>query len=120
MAALPPHAPLPSFVGVSDSPALTNGQVYNPLHRVVVSGDEARYSAILFSLPVDGAAVRPLDEAVDGDHPAMYRPFDYGEYAVFCYLPENMTPEVMKHAHKLEAFAAVRTTTTASASASAP
>lgn len=97
--------------------ALTNGQVYNPLHRVVVSGDEARYSAILFSLPVDGAAVRPLDEAVDGDHPAMYRPFDYGEYAVFCYLPENMTPEVMKHAHKLEAFAAVRTTTTASSSA---
>jgi isopenicillin N synthase-like dioxygenase len=82
---------------------LTNGRVFNPLHRVVISGDKTRYSSILFSSPKDDVIVRAIEEAVDAEHPAVYRPFEYGEYVVFCY-----TPEIARHPKKLEAFAAVR------------
>ncbi|KAJ1258883.1 hypothetical protein BS78_10G110000 [Paspalum vaginatum] len=82
---------------------LTNGQVFNPLHRVVMTGDKTRYSSILFSSPNDDVIVRAIDEAVDADHPAAYKPFEYGEYVVSCYKPENL-----RHTKKLEAFAAVR------------
>lgn len=83
---------------------LTNGRVFNPLHRVVMAGGEkTRYSSILFSSPKDDVVVRAIDEAVDAEHPAVYRPFEYGEYVVFCY-----RPEMIQHPKKLEAFAAVR------------
>ncbi|RCV21154.1 hypothetical protein SETIT_4G115300v2 [Setaria italica] len=83
---------------------LTNGRVFNPLHRVVMAGgDKTRYSSILFSSPKDDIVVRAIDEAVGADHPAAYRPFEYGEYVVFCY-----KPEMIQHRKKLEAFAAVR------------
>ncbi|KAL6846915.1 hypothetical protein ACP4OV_022768 [Aristida adscensionis] len=77
--------------------ALSNGQVYSPLHRVVVAGDRTRYSAILFASPRDDFVVQAVDEAVDADHPAIFRPFKYGDYYVFCYnthnnqrLPDNL------------------------------
>ncbi|CAD6339621.1 unnamed protein product [Miscanthus lutarioriparius] len=82
---------------------LTNGRVFNPLHRVVMSGDKTRYSSILFSSPKDDVIVRAIEETVDTEHPAVYRPFEYGEYVVFCY-----KPEIVRHPNKLEAFAAVR------------
>jgi isopenicillin N synthase-like dioxygenase len=82
---------------------LTNGRVFNPLHRVVMSGDKTRYSSILFSSPKDDVIVRAIDEAVDAQHPAVYRPFEYGEYVVFCY-----KPEMLRRTNKLDAFAAVR------------
>ncbi|WVZ81692.1 hypothetical protein U9M48_029041 [Paspalum notatum var. saurae] len=81
---------------------LTNGQVFNPLHRVVMTGDKTRYSSILFSSPNDDVIVRAIDQTVDADHPAVYRPFEYGEYVVSCYTPENV-----RHPKKLEAYAAV-------------
>ncbi|KAL6839626.1 hypothetical protein ACP4OV_030565 [Aristida adscensionis] len=83
--------------------ALTNGQVFNPLHRVVVAGEATRYSSILFSSPQDSVVVRPIDQTVDAEHPAVYKPFEYGEYVVLCYKPENL-----RMANKLEAFAGVR------------
>ncbi|OEL32378.1 putative 2-oxoglutarate-dependent dioxygenase AOP1.2 [Dichanthelium oligosanthes] len=81
---------------------LTNGRVFNPLHRVVMAGDKTRYSSILFSSPNDDVIVRAIDERVDAEHPAAYKPFEYGEYVVFCY-----TPEMLQHPKKLEAYAAV-------------
>ncbi|CAL5052274.1 unnamed protein product [Urochloa decumbens] len=83
--------------------ALTNGRVFNPLHRVVMTGDRTRYSSILFSSPKDDVVVRAIDEAVDAEHPSAYRPFEYGEFVVFCY-----KPEMLRHTKKLEAFAALR------------
>jgi isopenicillin N synthase-like dioxygenase len=82
---------------------LTNGRVFNPLHRVVMSGDKTRYSSILFSSPKDDVVVRAMEGAVDAEHPAVYRPFEYGEYVVFCY-----KPEMLLRTNKLDAFAAVR------------
>ncbi|CAN6178519.1 unnamed protein product [Urochloa humidicola] len=83
--------------------ALTNGRVFNPLHSVVMmAGDKTRYSSILFSSPKDDVVVRAIDEAVDAEHPASYRPFEYGEYVVFCY-----KPEMLRHPKKLEAYAAL-------------
>ncbi|CAN6170344.1 unnamed protein product [Urochloa humidicola] len=97
--ALPPGAFL---VLAGDSfKALTNGRVFNPLHSVVMmAGEKTRYSSILFSSPKDDVVVRPIDEAVDAEHPAAYRPFEYGEYVVFCY-----KPEMLRHPKKLEAYA---------------
>ncbi|CAL5047190.1 unnamed protein product [Urochloa decumbens] len=83
--------------------ALTNGRVFNPLHRVVMTGDKTRYSSILFSSPKDDVVVRAIDGAVDAEHPAAYKPFEYGEYVVFCY-----KPEMLRHTKKLEAFAALQ------------
>ncbi|CAN6201864.1 unnamed protein product [Urochloa humidicola] len=84
--------------------ALTNGRVFNPLHRVVMTGDKTRYSSILFSSPKDDVIVRAIDESVDAEHrPAAFKPFEYGEYVVFCY-----KPDMLRHPKKLEAFAALQ------------
>lgn len=69
--------------------ALTNDQVFSPLHRVVVAGDKTRYSSIFFASPRDDFVVEAVDKAVDADHPAIFRPFEYGEYYAFCYNTEN-------------------------------
>ncbi|CAN6198073.1 unnamed protein product [Urochloa humidicola] len=101
-----PALPLGAFLVLAGDTfkALTNGRVFNPLHSVVMmAGDKTRYSSILFSSPKDDVIVRAIDEAVDTEHPAAYRPFEYGEYVVFCY-----KPEMLQHRKKLEAFAALR------------
>ncbi|KAF8689655.1 hypothetical protein HU200_041717 [Digitaria exilis] len=81
---------------------LTNGRVYSPLHRVVISGEKTRYSCILFSNPKDDAVVRAVDGAVDAQHPAVYKAFGYAEYIAFCF-----TREQYRNPNKVEAFAAV-------------
>ncbi|CAO2152403.1 unnamed protein product [Urochloa humidicola] len=81
---------------------LTNGRVFSPLHRVVVAGDETRYSCILFSNPGDDVIVRAVSGAVDAQHPAVYRPFEYTKYLGFIFNKEQY-----KNPNKLETFAAV-------------
>nr|CAB3489621.1 unnamed protein product [Digitaria exilis] len=81
---------------------LTNGRVYSPLHRVVISGEKTRYSCILFSNPKDDAVVRAVDGAVDAQHPAVYKAFGYAEFIAFCF-----TREQYRNPNKVEAFAAV-------------
>ncbi|CAN6371409.1 unnamed protein product [Urochloa humidicola] len=81
---------------------LTNGRVFSPLHRVVVAGDETRYSCILFSNPGDDVIVQAVSGAVDAEHPAVYRPFEYSKYLGFIFNKEQY-----KNPNKLETFAAV-------------
>lgn len=60
--------------------AWTNGRLYSPYHRVMMSGSKTRYSATFFSTPKEGYIIKALEELVDEEHPLLYKPFDYSEY----------------------------------------
>lgn len=63
--------------------AWTNGGVYCPNHRVMMSGDEARYSVALFSYPKPGYVVKSPEEIVDEEHPLLFKPFKYLDFLHF-------------------------------------
>ncbi|KAK6143564.1 hypothetical protein DH2020_023912 [Rehmannia glutinosa] len=54
--------------------AWTNGRLHAPYHRVMVTGDEARLSVGLFSVPKSGYIMKAPDEMVDEDHPILLKP----------------------------------------------
>ncbi|XP_065869144.1 probable 2-oxoglutarate-dependent dioxygenase AOP1 [Euphorbia lathyris] len=60
--------------------AWTNGRLYSPYHRVMMSGKERRYSTSLFSVPREGYIIRAVEELVDEQHPLICQPFDYTDY----------------------------------------
>ena len=60
--------------------AWTNGRLHSPLHRVTLTGDEARYSIGLFSVPKEGSIIKAPDEMVDDDHPLLYKPYDHHKF----------------------------------------
>ncbi|XP_022983670.1 probable 2-oxoglutarate-dependent dioxygenase AOP1 [Cucurbita maxima] len=65
--------------------AWTNGRLYSPYHRVVMSGEKARYSAGLFSIPKAGYMIKAPKELVDEEHPLLFNPFDHVEFLQFYY-----------------------------------
>ncbi|KAL9992045.1 putative isopenicillin N synthase [Helianthus debilis subsp. tardiflorus] len=46
----------------------------------MMTGNEARYSLGLFSVPKPGYVTRTPDELVDEEHPLLFNPFDYDEF----------------------------------------
>ncbi|CAK9174661.1 unnamed protein product [Ilex paraguariensis] len=70
------------FIGESFS-AWANGRLHSPFHRVMMSGNKARYSVGLFSIPKPGCIIKAPEELVDEDHPLLFKPFDYAEYIRF-------------------------------------
>ncbi|KAK3439294.1 hypothetical protein EUGRSUZ_C04147 [Eucalyptus grandis] len=52
----------------------SNGRLYSPVHRVVMSGTRARYSVILFSAMK--GVIRCPGELVDEQHPLLFKPFE--------------------------------------------
>ncbi|KAK6125159.1 hypothetical protein DH2020_041100 [Rehmannia glutinosa] len=54
--------------------AWTNGRLHAPYHRVMVTGDEARFSVGLFSIPKSGYIMKAPEEMVDEDHPLLFKP----------------------------------------------
>ncbi|KAJ3695336.1 hypothetical protein LUZ60_000713 [Juncus effusus] len=82
--------------------AWTNGFVHAPYHRIAVGGKVARYSSILFSVPGENdGLVQVIDELVDNDHPALFKPYDYNEYVRFCAVEKDKVED------KLVAFCGV-------------
>uniref|UniRef100_A0A7N0RBQ8 Fe2OG dioxygenase domain-containing protein n=1 Tax=Kalanchoe fedtschenkoi TaxID=63787 RepID=A0A7N0RBQ8_KALFE len=76
------------IVMVGDSfHAWTNGRVYSAFHRVMMTGNEARYSAGLFSIPKAGYTIRAPEELVDDQHPQLYKPFDHVAFLGYYYTP---------------------------------
>ncbi|XP_030549995.2 probable 2-oxoglutarate-dependent dioxygenase AOP1 [Rhodamnia argentea] len=80
-----------SFLGWS------NGRLYCPRHRVMMSGHEARHSIGIFS-SVEGT-IRCPDELVDEQHPLLFKPFD-ADGLVRIYA----TPEGQNGASALKTF----------------
>ncbi|XP_047956451.1 probable 2-oxoglutarate-dependent dioxygenase AOP1 [Salvia hispanica] len=71
--------------------AWTNGRLHAPYHRVLVSGDEARYSIGLFSNPKEGCVIEAPSELVDEDHPLLYKPFNHIKFMDFYYSDAGRT-----------------------------
>ncbi|KAI5675167.1 hypothetical protein M9H77_06117 [Catharanthus roseus] len=65
--------------------AWSNGRLYSAYHRVMMSGNDSRYSAGLFSIPKAGYIVKAPEELVDEDHPLLFKPFDHVEFLSFYY-----------------------------------
>ncbi|KAL4388318.1 hypothetical protein GQ457_09G008960 [Hibiscus cannabinus] len=60
-----------------------NGGLCPTYHRVMVKGNEARYSAGMFAAPRGGYRVKTPEELVDDKNPGLFKPFDYEEYLGF-------------------------------------
>ncbi|XVF25060.1 hypothetical protein REPUB_Repub13aG0181100 [Reevesia pubescens] len=60
-----------------------NGRLSPPNHRVIMTGNKARYSAGLFAGPRGGYQVKAPEEVVDEANPLLFKPFDYEEFAAF-------------------------------------
>ncbi|RDX97687.1 putative 2-oxoglutarate-dependent dioxygenase AOP1.2, partial [Mucuna pruriens] len=65
--------------------AWSNGRLHSAFHRVMMSGNEARYSAGLFSVPKGGSIIKAPEELVDEEHPLLFKPFDHVEFLNYYY-----------------------------------
>ncbi|KAJ1404162.1 Oxoglutarate/iron-dependent dioxygenase [Sesbania bispinosa] len=70
--------------------AWTNGRVHTPLHRVMVSGNETRFSVGLFTVPNPGYIVKAPEELVTEEHPLLFKPFVHSEFMKFLRSSENV------------------------------
>ncbi|KAK3137925.1 hypothetical protein QOZ80_5AG0362230 [Eleusine coracana subsp. coracana] len=77
--------------------AWTNDRLHAPFHRITVSGDVTRYSAILFSVP--NFMIHVPDELLDDQHPLRFKPHDNNDYIRFC-----VSEEGARHEDKLKAY----------------
>ncbi|XP_028766296.1 probable 2-oxoglutarate-dependent dioxygenase AOP1 [Neltuma alba] len=98
-----PSSPHSFVVMIGDSfRAWTNGRLYSAFHRVMMTGNEARYSAGLFSIPKGGYMVKAPEELVDEEHPLMFKPFDHVEFLKYYY-----TEEAQRQKFALKAYCGV-------------
>jgi len=65
--------------------AWSNGRLHSPLHRVMMSGNEVRYSMGLFSIPKGGFVIKTPEEMVDEEHPLIFKPYDHVEFLKYYY-----------------------------------
>ncbi|KAK4252844.1 hypothetical protein QN277_010989 [Acacia crassicarpa] len=79
--------------------AWTNGRLYNAFHKVMMRGNEARYSAALFARPKEGYKIKAPEELVDEEHPPQYKPFDFVKFVNYFH-----TQEAQKHRIPLKAY----------------
>ncbi|KAJ8756017.1 hypothetical protein K2173_024563 [Erythroxylum novogranatense] len=59
--------------------AWTNGRLRPARHRVVMNGDQPRYSMGLFSDVREDFLVKAPEELVDEEHPLLFKPFKFKE-----------------------------------------
>ncbi|CAN4098371.1 unnamed protein product [Withania somnifera] len=69
--------------------AWVNGRLHSPYHRVMMKGNEARYSVGLFSIPKAGYTIEAPKELVDEVHPLLFKPFDHVEFLAFYYTEQG-------------------------------
>lgn len=69
--------------------AWSNGRLHSPFHRVMMSGNEARYSTDLFSVSKGaskgGSIIKAPEELVGEEHPFNFKPFDHFEFLKYYY-----------------------------------
>ncbi|KAL2952602.1 hypothetical protein AAZX31_19G120300 [Glycine max] len=80
-----------SFVVVTGDTlyAWTNGRVHTPAHRVMMSGNETRFSIGLFTVPKPGFIIKAPDELVTEEHPLLFKPFVQSEFMKFLRSSES-------------------------------
>ncbi|PIA65340.1 hypothetical protein AQUCO_00100664v1 [Aquilegia coerulea] len=80
--------------------AWSNDRLHCPLHRVMMTGDEERYSMALFSH--SKGIVETPEEMVDEEHPLLYKPFSHSAYYIFA-----QTKGAQKFESQIKAFCGV-------------
>ncbi|KAJ0960417.1 hypothetical protein J5N97_001779 [Dioscorea zingiberensis] len=65
--------------------AWSNGRVKAPPHRVKMLNNEKRHSIQFGSYFKDECIIQAPGELVDQDHPQLYKPFNYANYAKFLF-----------------------------------
>ncbi|XP_051147851.1 probable 2-oxoglutarate-dependent dioxygenase AOP1 [Andrographis paniculata] len=77
--------------------AWTNGRLHAPHHRVMMTGDEARYSIGLFSVPKKGYIIKAPEEMIDDEHPLLFKPYDHVKFLEFYYTKAGQaSPNALK------------------------
>ncbi|XP_047166516.1 probable 2-oxoglutarate-dependent dioxygenase AOP1.2 [Vigna umbellata] len=79
--------------------AWSNGRLHSPFHRVMMSGNEARYSAGLFSVPKGGSIIKAPEELVDEEHPLLFKPFDHVEFLKYYYTEQGQRDQSALHTY---------------------
>ncbi|CAI0422549.1 unnamed protein product [Linum tenue] len=79
--------------------AWLNGRLHSAFHRVMMSGNEARYSLGLFSIPRAGYIIKAPEEVVDEEHPLVFKPFDHVEFLKFYYSEAGQRAPSALHAY---------------------
>ncbi|XP_040940767.1 probable inactive 2-oxoglutarate-dependent dioxygenase AOP2 [Gossypium hirsutum] len=54
-------------------------------HRVMMSGDNDRYSIAAFAIPVEGTIIKAPKELIDEQHPQLYKDFDFMDFFLFAF-----------------------------------
>ncbi|MBA0809712.1 hypothetical protein Gohar_025341 [Gossypium harknessii] len=62
-----------------------NGRLPSPSHRVMMKGNEDRYSLGLFTRPRGGYVIKVPNELVDDNNPILFKPHDHEEFLKFYY-----------------------------------
>ncbi|CAI0422551.1 unnamed protein product [Linum tenue] len=65
----------------------------------MMSGNEARYSLGLFSIPRAGYIIKAPEEVVDEEHPLVFKPFDHVEFLKFYYSEAGQRAPSALHAY---------------------
>ncbi|KAK8271639.1 hypothetical protein V6Z11_D11G273900 [Gossypium hirsutum] len=80
-----------------------NGRLSSAYHRVMMKGNEARYSIGLFAWPRGGYLVKVPKELVDDKNPMLFKPVDLEEFLKF------YSPQIVQGATKssLKAYCSV-------------
>ncbi|KAA8541851.1 hypothetical protein F0562_023003 [Nyssa sinensis] len=73
-----------SFVVIAGEPfmAWSNGRVHAPYHRVMMSGNDTKYTIGMFAFVSE--TVQTPEELVDDEHPLQFKPFDQFAYLQYC------------------------------------
>lgn len=79
--------------------AWSNGTLHSPFHRVMMSGNEARYSTGLFSIPKGGYIIKAPEELVDEEHPLLFKPFDHVEFLKYYYSEKGQRDQFALHTY---------------------
>uniref|UniRef100_A0A7N0RFC4 Fe2OG dioxygenase domain-containing protein n=1 Tax=Kalanchoe fedtschenkoi TaxID=63787 RepID=A0A7N0RFC4_KALFE len=73
-----PHA---FIVNIGDQIQVLSNAIYKSVeHRVIVNSDKERLSLAMFYNPKSDVLIKPLDELVSHDSPALYAPMTFDEY----------------------------------------
>ncbi|XP_019200079.1 PREDICTED: leucoanthocyanidin dioxygenase-like [Ipomoea nil] len=78
--------PLPNafIINMGDQIQVMSNGIYKSVeHRVMVNSEKERLSMALFYNPGGDVVVKPLEEAISKDKPAMYSPMTFNQYRAF-------------------------------------
>ncbi|XWS27175.1 hypothetical protein CRYUN_Cryun26dG0092500 [Craigia yunnanensis] len=76
--------------------AWSNGRMHAAKHRVMLRGDEDRYSLGAFAVPVEGKIIRTPKEMVEEEYPQVFKDFDFMDFLSYAISEESLSIDSAK------------------------